>query len=271
MTDIIIILPSIFNIIKSDIEINEKIKKKYVDIYAKYACFSQILLPPPSTALPHKHPIRKIYNTRPIRIINLKKQILGILNIINESNYLKLFNRLKLIITSDNITYIITELLQKCALQIFYVDIFIKLFINIYEFIQKDDKQIVINIINKYVYDFIEKKEYILVEDVIIKNNTKYDDFCASQKHKALINAKNLIIIYLFKYKLIELSEHDYFTFIVNELNKCENESEIELLLNVVLTIQKYRPAIRLNINFKDILNKTSNKKIKFMINDINK
>jgi hypothetical protein len=262
MTDIIIFDTNFFKEIKQTLIQDESIKLKYTELFKKYNCFSNN-----QPIIHHKHKIIKHYNHHhPIRETNIKKQILGILNLINNSNYLKLFNKIKIIINIDNIKYIISEILNKCCLQIFYVHVFMKLFINIYEISQKDEKDIIIDTVNTYVNNFINNKEYILSESVIIN---AYDYFCFVQKHKSLINAKNIIILELFKYNILLLKQIDYIEFITKELNICICESHIELLLNMLLEIHRSLPIYELDIDYQLILDKTKNQKIKFMVDDL--
>lgn len=265
MTDIIIISPNIFNIIKSDLIKNDVIEKKYRDLYAKYKCFSNIsvvTIPIQNTRY-NRH--KTVYNIS--KPTNLKKQILGILNVINESNYLKMFNKIRMIITTENTYYITSELLQKCCLQIFYVHIYLKLFMDIYEFLKLDEKKIMLDNVNKYVNDFIINKEYLLI-DKETSQDTAYDYFCYIQKHKSIINGKNIIILELLKTNLLSLKLEDYIVYITGELDITICESHIELLLQMLLNIKKSH-STNITINAKIIFDKTNNQKIKFMINDL--
>jgi hypothetical protein len=268
MTDLIIITPSIFNIIKSELTKNAIIEKKYRDLYAKYKCFSNVSVVTTTPILNTRFNRHKTVYNSISKPTNLKKQILGILNVINDSNYLKMFNKIRMIITTENTYYITSELLQKCCLQIFYVHIYLKLFMDIYQFLKLDEKKIMLENVNKYVNDFIIKKEYLLIDKEILPPDTAYDYFCYVQKHKAMINGKNIIILELLKTNILSLKLEDYILYITDELNITICESHIELLLQMLLNIKKSH-STNITINAKIIFDKTNNQKIKFMINDL--
>ena len=272
MTDIILISTSIFYSIKEALILDEKITQKYTDLYNKYDCFSKVHIPSPNVSLSSSNTFVgqrnkfKSNNHPPIRTTNLKKTIVGLLNIINDTNYLKMFNKIRIIMNPQNIEYIINELLQKCCLQIFYIKIFMKLFMNIYEISQTSEKEIISTIVNLYVNNYVDNKEYKITE-IVMKN--AYDHFCYVQKHKTYMNAKHVLILELFKNNMIKMNIKEYVEYLINEINTCDDETHIEMLLHMITVYIKENLLVNLDIHYNDILEKTANQKIKFMISDL--
>lgn len=274
MTDIIIIIPSQFNSVKDTINACENITKKYNDLYEKYECFSatsQQMLPvfQPNkntritSSTTSRSTITRSIKTTLIKAPLIKRQMIGYLNIINEENYNKIFNKIRLLINSNNIQYITSELLIKSTLQIYYIHIFIKLLNNILDVCDTIERGIVFDTLNQYVTKFIVEKEY---KELPQKLENAYDYYCSLQKHKSKINAKNIIILESIKMNLIEIKIDNYISYILEELNESDNYDVIEILLQLIIEIKKYYNEYPIIINKERLLSLSDSQRIKFIL-----
>lgn len=171
-------------------KVRPDLKQKYDDICAKYACFTQVVVPPPvastvhaprkNTTHPsnnfgknhrnnhhsHSHPHSHSHshnnggsnpNRKPR---DIHKTIMGIFNVLNKSNYGKLLTKVRLIKTESNIGLIMTGLLDTCVLQIFYLGIYMKFLCNIVDNSCEAEKVIIMKTIKDCIDGFVEKRAW---------------------------------------------------------------------------------------------------------------
>lgn len=233
-----------------------------------------------------------IYKDKPYRCLNDKKNfrnrerdnrrkpiervILGILNIINNDNYDRILNKLRLVATEENITNIINEILNKCCSQFFFMKVFLKLIIDLVN-VTGYHEIMMVNI-NNFIDSFVLNNEYLYIKNVEDKK-TDYDNFCNDQKHKSYTLAKNLLIFELLKTNICTGIDMDrYILYFFDNLKNTNTEDHYhnDLLLNILLDILKKTNVevnqdiyIELHDYFQEYKNIVSSKKIEFLIVEI--
>lgn len=293
--DIITINRNVF-LEKKHNEINHITKIKYDDIYKTYQCFTvTTLIPPPSLVKYHEDNNRIFKNRKRIErkdesyFTNRKKDIhrtiLGIYNVLNHDNYNKMLSKMRLIKNETNISLIVNDLLDKCTIQIFYLNIYIKFLHDIEELCTPQERLIVINCFNTFINDYVSKHEWI--NEKIIESYSDYNAFCDSQKRKNIIIAKNIILCNLLNlYDDLSISIDDYIIHLVNDLktlcfadNKVDNDDcniilIVQMILDIIKSYKNYNNQVdfqMLKENLDEIKNTISNKKLQFLIEDLAK
>lgn len=265
MSDLLVVHPVEFYQHK-DSTIDHAFVDKYKELFAKYNCFSEnaVVIIQSATTNINKH--KKYPNIIKKEQKTLKKQLLGILNVINEDNYKKMLLKTKILITTDNLKEVFTEILDKCVCQIFYLSIYSAFIKDLMGSLSDSERQMATTIINDFVNDFMNDGYIIQIP----KTDNSYHDFCALQKAKMQIISKNLIILdFLNNSTLITVTSNPaygnkiYSTF----LNYINTNTEIaDVLLQMMVDISKYDSTFY----DKDVLSqiKTTNK-LQFMIDSI--
>lgn len=275
-------------------KINEIIKAKYDDIYKIYQCFTVTTLIPPSIVKYHED--NRVYKNRKKiekkeesyftnRKKDLHKTVLGIFNILNRDNYNKMLSKMRLIKNEVNIAFIINDLLDKCTIQIFYLNIYIRFLYDIEKLCTPQERLLVVNCFNVFIKDHVNKREWIT--EKIIESYSDYNAFCDSQKRKNIILAKNKILCNLFNmYNDLDIGIDDYIIQLVNDLkslcfsdNKVDNDDcniilIVQMILDIIKSYKQYNNQINFQIlqeSLDDIKNTISNKKLQFLIEDFAK
>lgn len=243
------------------------LKSKYTLLYNSYMCFSPTHV---AYVKPKKvfTDFRKLNQNRK----DPKKAIIHILNVINKSNYDKLFNKLKILIDDTNIILIITEILARACLQIFYVDTYIKIITDLLVILKPTQQKVLRSALADFANSFTSNQEY----HIRIENEpNSYNAFCKIQKLKSFILAKNIFILELHINNLITSSFEleAYVVFFKDKLNAIEhtydNELYIDIILQILLYISKKFPDIHMDIDIDKIMRISTNQKIKFMLHDL--
>ena len=224
------------------------IASKYKTLFEKYECFSNIIkinyVKKPITINPNRKPK------------DINRTITGILNILNHNNYNKIFAKLRLSIQADNIVYIMNEILNKSIIQIFFIDIYTKLILDIVNIYH--NKKILFDIMHTFLSNYLVESNFDIPEDSI-----EYNDFCYNQKRKLNIISTNKVVLNLIKsLNLIDIK--DYARFIDNIIIN----PRLHVLVPIITDIVKYGYK---DFNNLHLLTKDDNisQKTKFMINDM--
>jgi hypothetical protein len=240
---------------------SDTLKSKYTTLYNSYICFSQshvAFVKPKKTFTD----FRKLNHKRS----DPKKAIIHILNVINKSNFDKLFNKLRMLIDDTNIRLIITEILSRCCLQIFYVDTYIKIIKDLNNVLKLKQQEMLKNALKEFVTSFTANNEYHIHID---QDDTSYDKFCKIQKMKSFILAKNVFNMELYCNQLVVFDLNEYVSFFKGKLHTYEDEMYIDIILQILLSVSKKFPEIPMNIDVDNIMRISSNQKIKFMLHDL--
>lgn len=238
-------------------------KKRYDDLISAYSCFT-------STSTFHvvkKYNKNVIYNIKRVHK-DIKRSLMGLLNIINTENYKNIFEKIRFLINQENLNTIIAEILHKSCLQVFYLHVFTRLIKDIINISGNNERKIVYDTICLYVSDFLQKKEYVFTRDSST-DIEPYALFCMTQKHKMLIQNKNILIIEMFKNSLIiDITFDQYIRFLCGELDMSyENELHMDILVQILLDVGRENALTGYVILFdKDkLLSIQCNKKLTFM------
>ncbi len=212
---------------------NESHLKKYEAIFNGYNCFlsEHTIGVTPNSKKKHNHSIRPPINRR----INKDptKAIIAFLNIINLDNFNKVFSKLRLIIDNNNLNMIILTILEKCCKSSFFINVYIKLLIDLQHFYD----------IKSNITGFAKTAIYKI--DMIKDNNNndkEYDIFCALQKHKSYVLGIATTITKLHSAALIE--PHHFANFcqvFISRLESLHKNEEylLDLYLNVLVEVSK--------------------------------
>lgn len=251
------------------INVNEdyykNILNKYDLIFKKYKCFSSKNI---FNEEYNKNYTKKNNNNKWIIKKNIDKSIINILNILNEANYTKMLDRIKIIKSKNNLNIIVKEILNNCTKQSFYLKMYIKFIEDILNFSIDEDKKTILLIINDYISKSINVIEIYLKNNSITSSIEDYDNFCDIQKQKKEIISKNIIIINLFKKFNTENNLNYYYNILKNVLNTCLNEEKLILIIQLLIEIKTNDNSININVN---LINDTNNKRLNFFIEELNK
>jgi hypothetical protein len=286
MTDIIIINPSHFFEKRLELDKETSIYKKYDDLFKKYQCFSNtqinLFVPPKNdysfkgnnrynNKKNHFNDERPTYADRKPKDLN--KIILGILNVLNNDNYHKMFTKIRLMKNEHNISKIILEILDKCSIQVFYLNIYMRLIEDIVNICSDIESKIAIEAINKFVNYYIDNSEW-MNEYIAIDKDDEYNSFCNSQKLKSLLIAKNMMINRLMTIFNLEKSVEEYGYIIITDLKKTlelKNENVCILLIQMLIYMLKtVKPLVKkiFDIDHKYIYSRVVGSKTKFVIDE---
>lgn len=300
MTDIIIINRNVFSDRKATIMVGDIIKSKYEEIYKTFQCFTaNAFIAPLIINKIHEDNHKgfkgnRNFKQRPERreesyFSNKKKDlhkiVLGIFNVLNHDNYNKMLSKIRFLKNETNIIYIINDLLNKCALQIFYINIYIKFLHDIVTLCTPQERLLVIDCFNTYIKGYIDQSDWI--NGKIVDSCADYNAFCDSQKRKSIILAKNMILCHLFNlYDELEFTIEDYINHLINDLKKiCFSDAKtdneeynciliVQMIIDMIKSFKKYNNTVDLQIlvdSFDDIEKTLNNKKLKFLLEDLAK
>lgn len=284
MTDIIVISPTAFDVVKKSISIDTSIKTKYDQIFEKYECFFKTNIGPKNVDVKHNkynHQARKdSYHTveaaaskpRPKKQRTLNQEILGLLNILNKSNYPKVLSKFRLLSTKENISFLIEEILNKCCLQIVYVNFYTQLLVDLID-MSGYSSQIIKAV--EVFYKSLLESDYVMF--CCESSKEDYDAFCLEQKHKQLVKARNNLILTLHKKNILMIDINEYISFVLVHLQKSLTDSfHLDLILSVIVDIvSSSKDKINFYNNFKlishlkTVLDSPPNKKITFTCENI--
>lgn len=278
---------------KENKSILENIIKTYRNLYLTYPCFTTQQTHAPLRNAPVYNPRRQRRGLRApgtsgfrsgcdhknnmknnYRKFNSNNCILGYLNIINQSNYDRIWMKIYRSIDETYAEKITSEILQQCTKQIAYKDIFLRLLQDIYN---KTDNEKIRKIISSTVDDFLES--YLQSKDFVIKleRETNYDHFCNQQKHKVIVLSKNSINLRLIEISMVSTTMDDYTRVFQDHLNDMLCDDDIDYYLDIMIDIlgDILRSSLSgsrqlICVNSEKLIQRTeSNQKLKFMVEDL--
>lgn len=291
MTDIIVINHNLFVERRSQIAIDPSLQKKYEDIFQKYTCFTA----PPSIPSSHhgkfvvnndnnnhyhkgrhyfnrknhsKDEERSFISRKPNKEKDITKVLLGIMNVINQSNYNKMLNKIRLLKSDANINIIVSEILKTATVQNFYMNIYMKLLHDIIEHCSESEKQKTFQTVIDFVNTFIDSKEWLTTS---IPGNDDYSAFCDFQKAKNIVIAKNVLILELVKRFSLALNLQSYVKSLVIDLDiliSQNDEDRSTSILHMLVQIAKSNDKL-LDVKVNDLFAKSSSKKNNFVMEEL--
>jgi hypothetical protein len=292
MTDIIVINPNLFAERGSQITVDPSLQKKYEDIFQKYSCFTT----PASVSShgkfvvnnnnndnnsSHYHKGRHYFGrknhqkdedrsfiTRKPKDKDIAKVLLGIMNVINQSNYNKMLNKIRLLKSDANINIIVVEILKTSTVQNFYMNIYMKLLHDIIEHCSESEKQKTFQTITDFIASFIDAKEWLTTA---VPENDDYSAFCDFQKAKNIVIAKNVLILELVKRFSLVVDLHSYVRSLVTDLDTLISENDDDkstAILHMLVQIAKSDEKL-INVKVNDLFVKSSSKKNNFVMEEL--
>lgn len=208
----------------------------------------------------------------------LRRQLKGLLNIINKKNFNKIWNKIRFLANENSIQTITDVILETACSQVFYISIFMGLLCEVMTLSNEEGKVLVTKSICQFVNDYINDEQY-LYKSLLATN--KYHEFCLLQKHKSQATSKNHVVI-----ELIKCGYCDEWTLqsycdnllrtIVNlqyDTESIDFENNIDIIISLVKDLKMKAPYVRIsqtNIdNLKTLLN--NSQRLKFIVEDIAK
>lgn len=253
--DIIVIPLERFLLVKESIVLDPNVSQKYQELLDKYTCFTQqpqaSSTPTPINTFTKKSSFAHHHHNKHNNKTNassyrkpkdFQKVLTGIMNIINQTNFNKMFNKIRLLKSDNNIGTIVQCALTMCSIQSFYLNIYIKLIHDILEGSNEIEKKIILQTINAYINDFLEQKAWCNMKDV----DDDYS-FYDQQKQKTLIMSKHVMFLELVvSVKQTEFDMQDYATVLFDNLKESiQNKENVKGLLIVSMLISMFKMSKR--------------------------
>lgn len=286
MTDIVIKTVDEFKrdeVLVENYKQHDEIEKKYANLFTTFDCFLNkgpitLFVPRDKDSRPkhfqqsqhHRHHTKETVRERKRKDKTIDETIMGIVNIINASNYSKMFNTIRLMSNDNNISIITKVIIVNTCNNPFYINLFTKLIIELAMI--STYKEIILCELTNFIHCFIEKEEYIFKPKA---NNSGYDIFCDQQKHKSYVLCKNNFILKLHVDGIHKTNVTDYLNHFINELagDKIDDEYHKTLLLQLLMDCMKQKLVIK-KTSFKSIIPKLNTKewicsrKLEFMLKE---
>lgn len=210
----------------------------------------------------------------------IKRQLQGLLNVINTNNFNKIFNKIKIYVNEDVLDLITDVILDAACCQVFYISIFYNLLMEIRNYVNDTGKSIIDNQISRYVNDYISDELYLYKsQETVFEPENKYHEFCIVQKHKSLATSRNHVVMEIIKNKhvtdwtLQTYCDNLCYTITNLEYTIVEDSLEInvDILISMIKDLKQKDKSIRISSNainnIKTLLN--NSQRLKFMVEDI--
>ena len=225
------------------------IDARYKSLFTKLDCFqSNYMIPVSKVGKNGKEEYKRYqYSSRVPpngSMINNKsttKRLTSILNVLNEANYDKQAHKVFFLMKDEDIIQMTQLILDTCTIQVFYINLFIKLLLDISK---TEHKVKVINTINKFVEDFWDGKCMDLITPKGEFNT--YDIFCHKQKHKTLCVSRGIVVMHLLNENMVEHDIVSLIGFVKRQFNNIDqNTAEdsrhhmIDIMLQILVEAKK--------------------------------
>lgn len=190
---------------------------KVKDMLSKHPCFKEELIP-----LVYNNNTR-LYNTskhtpkvhvsspRRRKLLSssdkLYREIMSLLNKVNESNFSIIKERLLKVCDESNIEIIVNLLLLKCYSQDFYSNVYFKLF-DIFPLNLRDIISLLLEKFVNHIRDNTENDLQTIIQTSI--EQEKYDKYCDLIKQKRIFTQKHKTILLLEQHKWVKLDVDEY-------------------------------------------------------------
>lgn len=210
---------------------------KYESLFKSHDCFSVVNKSPAVQAKYHKQ--RKPHHSSHYHVANKdpKKTLQSLWNTLNDANYPKILQKLRLQVTSANLEHIISELIKAAIIHSCYRKHFIRMIIDL---MGLWDRERICHVIKTWFQDVMLGSFYYFSydEDTSSPKN-EYDMFCLQQKHKQKTLSHNAFLLDV--YDMIPCVSLDIDTYIsrvlTGFLNHKGDESYTDLFLHMLYDI----------------------------------
>lgn len=244
--DIITYNPDVFYKVCTTCNIPSDIVQKYAQLFASYECFSKLPTAAPnafnkskvSKSFPHDNDRRRKESSLRLHEKPLHKALIGLLNILNNTNYTKVLTKIKILSSTDNITTICDSIIKKGVMEPMYCSLFVRLLDDVAKSLSYQKE--VQTVVNNFMDDFVSNKLVYLKSPT---HTDDYSEFCAEQKHKTCIISANAFILQLFiKTSYVSLPIASYIGKICGLLKfyiTNWDDFHVDMLLHVLIDIGK--------------------------------
>lgn len=195
------------------------------------------------------------------------KRVKSILNVLNDGNYDKQLNKLRLVIQNDNVTEVANTILHTAISQVFYVRLFVRL---IKDLQFTSFRHMITDAVDSFVKGFVSNRE-ISVSPPVPEGATAYDEFCLLQKRKLLCVSKGVVIAHMFANGLTTASIQDFTEYVCSEATSPErDDTTVDIVLQLLAGIKHLVHCTLPPSSVFDEYSKNT-QKIRFMIEDVYK
>lgn len=262
MEDVIFIESSVFREFKIHPKDDEysKLHSKIVELFQNHTCFMD------NGKLSHNELCNKKYNKylyssqipqkerNPIqsnKYCSYEREIMAMLNKISKQNYDIIQKKIIRDVNNSNLNMILSLIIQKAFTDSIFLGLYIELIQKMFSLFPSQTNEFV-----KLQYDSFYNEFSSRLSIISSSNCGQYDDFCAEQKEKRLIESQNRTFISLMKNQLLEgVQAHEYLQFILDKfsLETLDNYQHY-VLLQCVHDFYKYFGAMLVD-EFKNVYN----------------
>lgn len=201
-----------------------------------------------------------------------KRELNSLLNKINEDNYSTIAPKIMMLITTENVEYIIKALLENAYNNYNYMDQIISVLFEI------KDTTIYAGDVSFYTMDFYnnftESFTNILEDIHYLFTSTVYDDFCKLNKKKKCFINYSLSIVKLISKDILEITYDCYFEGLFYKLcehidNSVFNEVIMEMIIQLIEYTKSNFYLNKIKVFYTNKISQKFNQKTKFRVKDL--
>lgn len=223
--------------------LDTNIQDKLIDILAGYDCFKENYTPRFVTKTKYIPNLdKRTVGIRPLKVISNESQstkdILSLLNKLNDSNFNTISRKFIRNITDSNINQIIDRIAMLCHRQHSYIHVYTSLLQKI--LMHHNSSCVYKSIDDVYITEKSNIKSLILHVEQI---RSDYDSLCSDLKLRETIAGTNLFIIHLINKDLIKTPIHGYFMYLLSLIEEFgHNHPSTEVLVQLLFDYFRLNP-----------------------------
>jgi hypothetical protein len=245
--DIITFDPRYFLDHQSKVLVPDNIKDKYKIFFDSYDCFSKLT----GTLSPFKNvkhtPKSYDYDKRRKESRENKplcRSVLGLLNVLNTSNYSRILAKVKLLTTESNVQSICKDIIKKGSIESMYANLFVKMIFDMHDSLGYHEA--ILGCLTDYLDEHYTGQKYICTN---FGDTQSYDVFCGEMKHKNESISAHNFILEIYKVSKVPLKPCD--EYLLNLCNLiptvCPNEYLLDILLHLLILAKKQHFVVDIN------------------------
>lgn len=212
---------------------------------------------PQTARRPFVKPLKRVINPGDKTHVKKAKCVL---NVINNSNYAKQYNKMKFIMDADNVQEIVPLVLDVAVMQIFYVTIFVNLLCDI----AKEYKATVEHHVTNFITHFLDDK--ISITEHVVND---YDNFCDVQKQKQFNISCGILAMHVIKRGLTTLQVENVIDALIKICKEKEEEIVLDIVLQILVESKKLYGTDAIKRHQSYLESSVTSKKLCFMVEDL--
>lgn len=217
---------------------------------------------------PHSLMHRKHFVRQPRRIVNGGdsshiRKAKSVLNIINASNFDKLYNKLKFVVSNENVNEVVPLVLEVGVQQRFYIGIFI----NILMGMAKEYKAEVEAHAARFVSGFID--DVLTLELSEEEAMSEYDRFCAEQKLKQHKVSSGVMALHIIKSGLFKMKLQEFVDSLVMACKEKRTETVFDVVISILAENKGLNGSRAIVLERRELDCFAGTTKLRFMLDDI--